>query len=129
MTVRWRILHVEDDPDIRMVTGLALGLDPSLSVRSVESGGAALALLAQGDYVPDLLLVDVMMPDMDGMRLIAEARALDGLRSVPAIVMTARARPGDVERYRAAGSLGLIVKPFDPVTLAARIRGMMADAV
>lgn len=122
------ILHVEDDPDIRMIAEMALGLDPAIAVRSVESGRAALAVLAEEGWVPDLLLLDVMMPDMDGTGLLARIRAMAGLATVPVVFMTARGRPGDLERYRIAGSLGSIVKPFDPVTLAARVRSLLAQA-
>lgn len=121
------ILHVEDDPDIRLVAGMALALDPAMAVTSVDSGIAALRLLADGAYRPDLLLLDVMMPDMDGMRLVAEARRMPGFEDVPAIFLTARSRPGDIALYRAAGSLGLIIKPFDPVTLAQQIRALLPD--
>lgn len=122
------ILHVEDDPDIRMIAGLALGLDPTIAVRSVESGNAALAVLAEGRWMPDLLLLDVMMPDMDGTGLLARVRAMAGLATVPVVFMTARGQPGDLERYRMAGSLGSIVKPFDPMTLAARLWSLLAQA-
>jgi len=123
------ILHVEDDADIRLVAGMAMALDPAMTVTSVESGGAALRMLTEGAFRPDLLLLDVMMPDMDGMRLVAEARRLPGMEAVPAIFLTARTRPGDIALYRAAGSLGLIIKPFDPVTLAQQIRALLPDPV
>ncbi|MFD1950107.1 response regulator [Sphingomonas arantia] len=122
------VLHVEDDPDIRMIAGMALSLDPQIDVRSAESGFAALRLLRGGAWRPDLLLVDMMMPEMDGTGLVARVRQIDGLAKVPVVFMTARAQPDDVERYRCAGSLGLIVKPFDPLTLAAKLRGLLAPA-
>jgi len=121
------ILHVEDDADIRMIAGMALTLDPAIRVRSVDTGAAALAVLEQGDPVPDLLLLDAMLPDMDGTGLLARIRALPGMATTPAVFMTARARAGDLERYRVAGAIGSIVKPFDPLTLAARLRTLLAQ--
>ena len=123
-----RILHVEDDADIRLIAGMALALDPAIQVRSADSAAAALALLAADDWVPDLLLLDVMMPDMDGTGLLERIRAMPRLARVPVVFMTARGGAGDLERYRVAGSLGSIVKPFDPMTLAERLRGLLHDA-
>ena len=120
------VLHVEDDPDIRLIAGMALSLDTQIKVRSVESGTAALDLLRQGGWRPDLLLLDMMMPEMDGTGLAQEIAQIDGLSTVPVVFMTARAQPEDVARYRGAGSLGLIVKPFDPLTLAAKLRALLA---
>ena len=123
-----RILHVEDDPDIRLIAGMALALDPAMQVRSADSGATALALLAGRDWAPDLLLLDVMMPDMDGTGLLERIRAIPWLARVPVVFMTARGGVGDLERYRVAGSLGLIVKPFDPMTLAGQLRGLLRQA-
>ncbi|GGE80315.1 response regulator [Sphingomonas prati] len=122
------VLHVEDDPDIRMIAGMALSLDAQIDVRSADSGSAALTLLRGGEWRPDLLLLDMMMPEMDGTGLVEQVRQIDGLAEVPVVFLTARAQPDDVERYRVAGSLGLIVKPFDPLTLAAKLRGLLVPA-
>jgi two-component system OmpR family response regulator len=120
------VLHVEDDPDIRLIAGMALELDDQIRVRSVGSGTAALDLLRQGGWQPDLLLLDMMMPEMDGTGLAEKIAEIDGLSAVPVVFMTARAQPQDVRRYLGAGSLGLIVKPFDPLTLAAKLRALLA---
>ena len=121
------ILHVEDDADIRMIAAMALTLDPAIRVQSVDTGAAALAVLEQGDGVPDLLLLDAMLPDMDGTGLLARIRVLPGMATTPTVFMTARAQASDLERYRAAGAIGSIVKPFDPLTLAARLRTLLAQ--
>ncbi|WP_076073247.1 response regulator [Sphingomonas montana] len=124
---RLHVLHVEDDPDIRLIAGLSLALDDAIVLRSAPSGTAALAMLRGDAWRPDLLLLDMMMPEMDGTGLVTRIRAIDGLACVPVVFLTARAQPGDMELYRVAGSLGLIVKPFDPLTLAARLRAMVTQ--
>lgn len=116
-----RILYVDDEPDIRTIGEMSLRLDPALDVRVAGSGAEALAILQSGAWQPDLLLLDVMMPGMDGPTLFAEIRK-SWSADIPAIFMTARAQPRDVEHYLSLGAIGVILKPFDPMQLAAEIR-------
>ena len=117
---RIRILHVDDEPDIRKVVQLSLGLDPDFSVRSCASGRDALA--ATADWSPDLVLLDVMMPDMDGPTTLARLRERPATIKVPIVFMTARAETSDIEHYMSLGAAGVIAKPFDPMTLPSRAR-------
>jgi CheY-like chemotaxis protein len=115
-----RLLHVDDEPDIRTVVELALSLDPIFEVRSCESGADALA--AAAEWQPDIMLLDVMMPVMDGPATLAQLRANPATTDIPVIFMTARAQARETERFRSLGAIGVIPKPFDPMTLAASVR-------
>lgn len=121
------ILYVDDDPDIRTIVELALSLDPEISTRIAATGEEALAIVAAGRR-PDVALLDVMMPGIDGLVLMDRMHALPGAAGVPVIFVTARARQADAETYRARGAIGVIVKPFDPITLVGEIRGIVAAA-
>jgi CheY-like chemotaxis protein len=85
-----------------------------------DSGAQAVA--AASSFRPQLLLLDVMMPGMDGPTTLTALRSLSGLESVPAIFMTAKVQPTEVAQYRAMGVLDVISKPFDPMTLSAQVR-------
>jgi CheY-like chemotaxis protein len=115
------LLYVDDDPDVQEIALLSLGLDPDLEVRPASTGAEALALLESG-WVPDLLMLDMMMPEMDGPATLAAIRTRPHLAEVPAIFITARA--GSVAGVSAAelGAIGVISKPFDPLSLAAQVR-------
>jgi len=115
-----RILHVDDEPDIRQVVQISLGLDPDFSVRSCASGRDALAVTA--DWSPDLVLLDVMMPDMDGPTTLAHLRERPATVEVPIVFMTARAQSSDIEHFMSLCAAGVIAKPFDPMTLPSRAR-------
>jgi CheY-like chemotaxis protein/HPt (histidine-containing phosphotransfer) domain-containing protein len=115
-----RLLHVDDEPDIRTVVELALSMDPIFEIRSCESGADALA--AAAEWQPDVMLLDVMMPVMDGPATLAQLRANPATTAIPVIFMTARAQARETERFRSLGAIGVIPKPFDPMTLAASVR-------
>jgi len=113
------ILYVDDEPDIRLVASMALGLDPSLHVDTADSGEQALALLPQ--MRPDLVILDVMMPGLDGPTTLARMRADPALRWIPVVFMTAKAMPEEQARYLQLGAAGVIPKPFDPMRLASQV--------
>lgn len=114
------ILYVEDDADIRQVTLLALELIGGLSVKACASGAEAGA--ADNDFRPDLLLLDVMMPEMDGPTTLAHLRRDQRFSAVPAMFFTAKVRPEEVARLQELGAIGVIGKPFDPQTLVEELR-------
>jgi two-component system OmpR family response regulator len=118
---RLRILVVDDDADIRTIARLSLGLDAEIEVETAGTPGRALAMIAEGAGT-DAILLDVMMPEMDGPALAAEVRQLPGRAATPILFMTARARPADIERYHTLGAAGVITKPFDPLELAGAVR-------
>ncbi|MBL0141204.1 MAG: response regulator [Betaproteobacteria bacterium] len=120
-----RILHVDDQVDIRGIVKLALGKIGGFSVCSCASGEEALAAAAGFD--PELLLIDMSMPGMDGMDLLARMREA-GIR-VPAVFFTARSSPSDLVRYRDAGAIGTLSKPFDPLKLGRQITQIWMDSL
>ena len=119
------ILHVDDEPDIREVAAFSLELDPEITLTSAESGEAALGIL-RGGLRPDVILLDVMMPRLDGPSTLTQLRTLSGLEATPVIFMTARVQASEQDRYLALGAVGVIVKPFDPMTLTAQVRALLA---
>lgn len=122
MTALQRILHIEDDPSILEVSRLALELVGGFEVCSCPSGAAGLE--AAQDFAPQLVLLDVMMPDMDGPQTLKALRQLPGYQNIPVVFMTARVQTRDVEAYRALGVADIIIKPFDPMQLAAQIKNI-----
>jgi two-component system OmpR family response regulator len=117
------ILHVEDEADIRMLTRIALEDIGNLQVTSASGPAEAEALLAGAlmENPPDLILMDVMMPDKTGPELLASLRRTCGSSLPPVIFMTAKILPVDRQTYRLDGCIGFISKPFDPLTLASEL--------
>ena len=115
-----RILYIEDENDIRTVGCMALEMVGKFTVRACGIGEEAIA--AFGAFGPDLILLDVMMPGMDGPATLGHIRKLPGGDSTPAIFMTAKVQPHEVAELKLLGALHVIPKPFDPMTLAASIR-------
>ncbi|MDB5433313.1 MAG: Response regulator receiver domain protein [Caulobacter sp.] len=128
MGAKLTVLYVDDDPDLRTLAGLCLEADEDMAVRLAESGPQALALLDEGGRPPDVILLDVMMPGMDGPCVFAEIRSRPFVRDTPIIFVTARARPEDAASYCALGAAGLIAKPFNPTAFAPEIRRIAALA-
>jgi CheY-like chemotaxis protein len=122
----FRILHVDDDPDIREIVELSLTLDPMFTVLSCADASEALGTAAA--WGPDLMLCDVMMPVMDGPALVARLRKSSGTANIPVVFMTARAQPREIDHFMSLGAVGVIVKPFDPMTLAETVRGYLRRA-
>ncbi|NBW11748.1 MAG: response regulator [Caulobacteraceae bacterium] len=122
-----KILHIDDEPDIREVTALALGIDPDIDLTSCPSGQAGLEALT-GGLTPDAILLDVMMPGLDGPGTLERIRALDGFADTPVIFMTARAQAQEQARFIGMGAVGVIIKPFDPMTLAEQVRDILAGS-
>jgi CheY-like chemotaxis protein len=115
-----RIIHVEDEPDIREVVKISLALDPEITLKSCESGPDALAQAAA--WSPDLILSDVMMPVMNGTELLTHLREDARTAGIPVVFMTARAQSNEVAHFISLGVAGVVAKPFDPLTLAKSVR-------
>lgn len=122
MSTLQRILYVEDESDIQAVAKLALEMVGGFTVKICSSGEQALRE-APG-FAPDIILLDVMMPGMDGPTTLTALRALPALADVPVAFMTAKVQPAEVAHYKTLGARDVIPKPFDPMTLAAQVRAI-----
>ena len=117
-----KILYVEDEPDIQTIARMALEMVGKFTVCACSSGAEALA--AADEFAPDLILLDVMMPGMDGPTTLTRLREHASGADVPAIFMTAKVQPHEVDKLKALGAVEVIAKPFDPMTLSDTIRGI-----
>ena len=111
-----RLMHVED---IREVAKMALELSGKFELLQCESGEEALKKAPE--FMPEVLLLDVMMPGMSGPTTLETLRKMDAFRDTPAIFMTARAQPAEIEELKAISAIAVVVKPFDPITLGDQI--------
>jgi CheY-like chemotaxis protein len=111
---------VEDDPDIRMILEFSLTMVGNFEVCLCPSGEAALAQAPT--FKPDIVLLDVMMPDLTGPQTLIALRAQAGMKGVPVVFITAKAMPDEVEELLQYGVSGVMVKPFDPVKLPQDLR-------
>lgn len=115
-----RILCVEDDPDIQVVVRLALESIGGFSVKICASGEDALRDAEH--FAPQMILLDVMMPGMDGPSTLRALRTRPALVDVPVAFMTAKVHPRELDQLRSLGACDVIAKPFDPMALPARVR-------
>ena len=114
-----RILYVEDDSDIRTITAMALETVGGFAVIPCSSGEEALAAAPGANA--DLILLDVMMPGMDGLATLSALRGLSQTTDIPVIFMTAKVQASEIQQYMDLGVVDVIAKPFDPMTLSAQI--------
>ena len=119
-----RVLCVDDEPDIREILDMSLGIDPEFEVRACASGVDALATAV--DWSPSIILLDVVMPVMDGPTTLAKLRQNPRTTDIPVVFLTACMRSDEVEQFISLGVQGVVPKPFDPMTLAASVRGYLS---
>lgn len=115
---KWRAMLTEGRGSLERVGGCA--------VQTADGGESALAVLAEHSF--DVVLLDVMMPGMDGLSTLARIRERPGLASLPVIFVTAKITPPEVARYLAAGAVGVVEKPIDPMRLSAQVQALVAAA-
>ena len=123
MSALKKILYVDDEPDIREIAVMSLQLNSEFEVRSARGGAEAIAM-AQA-WQPDIVLLDVMMPEMDGPMTRQNLAANGATRSIPVAFVTARTRPAEVARFLSMNVVGVIAKPFDPMTLAQEVADLL----
>jgi CheY-like chemotaxis protein len=116
------VLYVEDDLHVRTTAKLVLEVMGKLEVCDCSSGREA--LLAARDFKPDLILMDVMMPGLDGVATLLELRRLPHLASTPVVFVTALTAAADIERYNGVGAIGVIPKPLVPLRLADQLAAL-----
>lgn len=121
-----RILIVDDEADIRRVARLSLTRLGGMEVEEAASGAEALEQARR--RAPDAILLDVMMPGMDGPAVLAALRADPQTERIPVLFLTAKAMTAEVERLRGLGCQDVLTKPFDPTTLADEVRRALRTA-
>lgn len=114
-----RILVIDDEPDIREIVKLSLEMMGGFEVLLARSGAEGLAKAAS--EVPDAILLDGMMPDMDGATTFKRLRGLEKTRTIPVVMLTAKVQSVDLGQFQKMGVDGVLAKPFDPVTLPAEL--------
>ena len=115
-----KVLIVDDDDDVRTITRLSLTTVGGMDV--VEAGDGRSAVDIALRERPDLILLDVMMPEMDGAQTLAALRAHASLAGTPIIFLTAKALQSEIDRLHRFNVAAVFIKPFDPLTLADRLR-------
>lgn len=121
-----KILLVEDEPDIQTITKMALEALGGFQVQVCSCGREAVECAPR--YLPDLILLDVMMPGLDGPNTLKELRKIASMMHTPVIFMTAKVQRHEIDQYKSLGALDVIAKPFDPMTLATNIRQIWQTA-
>jgi CheY-like chemotaxis protein len=116
----FRILYVEDEEDIRTIGELCLGELGGMTVETASNGYEALEKLRKEK--PSLILLDIMMPGMDGVATFHAIRRDPGLAEIPIAFMTAKVQTQEIEQYLSMGAVAVISKPFDPMALPDQVR-------
>ena len=115
-----RILYIEDDLDIQEVARMALEVVGDYEIELCGSGRDALKVVEE--FHPDLILLDVMMPGMDGLSTLEALRTLPDTADTPVVFVTAKVQANEIAQYRQLGAIDVIAKPFDPMNLADDVR-------
>ena len=117
-----KILYVEDDPSIQEVVCMSLEDIGGYELKICNSGDEALA--SAPEFKPDMFLLDVMMPDMDGPTVLRELRKIPEFAQTPAVFITAKVQMHEMAQYKEYGVLGIIRKPFDPISISDTIKDL-----
>lgn len=115
-----RILLVDDEPDIQTVTKMALEALGGFVVEVCGSAGEALTKAPV--FGPELILLDVMMPGLDGPSTLKALREVPGIDAIPVIFLTAKVQAHEIAHYKELGALDVIAKPFDPMSISGNIK-------
>ena len=118
-----KVLIIDDDPDVRKIAQVSLTHLGHMDV--VEAGSAAEGVEQAAREMPDVILLDIMMPRTDGVATIASLRREPRTADIPVIFLTARSTEDADALLKKTGALGLLPKPFDPTTLAHRVRALL----
>ena len=110
------VLVVDDEADIRQIATIALGQVGGFEVRTATSGAEAIDACLTSP--PDAVLMDVMMPGLDGPATLRRLREDPATATIPVVMLTAKTRQRDIDDLLRGGAQGVLAKPFDPLTLA-----------
>jgi len=124
MVTPMKVLIVDDEEDIRKVASLALSRLGGMEVAEASNGPDGIAAAAA--LKPDAILLDVMMPGMDGPAVLDRLKADPVTAAIPVIFLTAKAMGSELARLRSLGAAGVLTKPFDPASLSGQIRALLA---
>lgn len=113
-------MYVDDDPDILKIARLSLEKKGNYKVLSCESGIEALHEVE--GFQPDLIILDVVMPDMDGIKTLRELQKNPETKKIPVFFMTSRLHPDELDFYERLGIAGILEKPFHPLTLSDQVK-------
>ena len=113
------LLLVDDDPGIREVAQVSLEVTMGWRVVTASSGSEAIRLASEEEI--SAILLDVMMPDMDGAETFARLREDDASRAIPVVLLTAKTQKADLAEYAEMGVAGTVQKPFDPLSLGSEV--------
>ncbi len=119
-----RILYAEDDPDIQHIARYALERLGGYEVKLCSSATEALGQVET--FAPDLILLDAMLPEMNGVELLKRMRSLASQAHTPVVFVTAKVQEQELRQFRSAGALDVITKPFNPMTLAKELATLWA---
>lgn len=124
--MRKKILVVDDDPDLLVIVRYCLQGIEQLSARFASSGMEAITIAQE--FLPDLILLDVMMPVMDGIQTLERIRQTSPIQNTPVILFTAKVTKSEMTEYEGLNILGVITKPFDPLTLYEQIEKIWSSS-
>jgi CheY-like chemotaxis protein len=118
-----KVLIIDDEEDVRSVTALSLSAVGEMDVVEASNGpeGIEIALREK----PDAIVLDVMMPGQDGIAILALLRESESTRSIPVVLLTAKAMEFELQRLDELGARGVITKPFDPMALPGELRAIL----
>ena len=119
------VLMIDDESDIRTIGELSLSSLGGWKVLLAERGRQGIAI-AQSER-PDVILLDVMMPEMDGPTTLVELKKNPETQHIPVVFLTAKVQKAEVERYLALGAAGVIEKPFDPMALPRQLAELVGS--
>ncbi|MBA3655886.1 MAG: response regulator [Gemmatimonadaceae bacterium] len=126
MSVR-QVLVIDDEEDMRVLTTVFLEMDGSFEVKVASSGKEGIA--AAESMRPDVILLDFMMPEMDGPETLKALKAGAATAGIPVVFLTAKATDSDPRKWIELGAIGAIAKPFDPGTLASKLANILAETL
>ncbi len=123
MTEALKVLYVEDELDIQTIARISLEKIGGFNLSVCSSGKEALNKLS--DFAPDIILLDVMMPEMDGVETYQNLRQIPKCSDIPVVFMTARVQAHEIKSYLDLGAIDVIAKPFSPMTLADQVKTIL----
>lgn len=123
LAARMKVLIIDDDEDVRFVARMSLGRVAGMTVVEAARGAEGVAL-AKSEQ-PDFILLDMMMPGMDGAATLRALKAAEATASIPVVFLTAKGMSSEVQRLKGLGVRGIVLKPFNPMTLASEITAIL----